>query len=380
MEKETKKLLLKHIKAGDNEPDALFDVRKILAGAGMELYAKLCCGRIKEAGLVDGIHVTCDAPPSWELHVDVLGLQLCRDILISYLQPEYMDEIQEVARKCQEYNIHINNMLYSLRKTDSSDLKGNKMEPSIYGVREDDVKDVGELYREELKQRGIFGRIRRMGSRMAFTCRMLTMFPGPLRILWPYIKKSWDYRDGVGGGTYTAERGKYAKALRRFTDAHGGTRQIGRLQGDDLVRYVYLAVKVYGKENPAEFNHVKTAKSCLEIENRYQEIKEAMEAVGRLTPIELLRMYPVEKEFDGKKWGSKDYFHTMEKLKERPMDKPIGDAKDVACLLWDYQNLDLDFLLMQWMNVLGDLKIYCNDSGPNAEFHDRLMRREKDDE
>ena len=135
-----------------------------------------------------------------------------------------------------------------------------------------------------------------------------------------------------------------------------------------------MAVKVYGKENHAEFNHAKAYKSCLEIENRYQELKQVMETIGRLTPMELLRLYPVTKEYDGEKWGTKDYFYTMDKFKKRPADKPIGDAQDVACFLWDYQNRDLTWLLLQWQNVLGDLHVYCNEPGPQDEFDERLQK------
>ena len=100
-----------------------------------------------------------------------------------------------------------------------------------------------------------------------------------------------------------------------------------------------------------------------------------MDTIGRLPPMELLRMYPVTKEYDGEKWGTKDYFYTMDRLSRLPANKPIGDAQDVACLLWDYQNWDLSFLLLQWENVLGDLHVYCNEPGPHDELHDRMMRR-----
>ena len=109
-----------------------------------------------------------------------------------------------------------------------------------------------------------------------------------------------------------------------------------------------------GKRTWQRWNSQKAYKSCLEIECRYQELKQVMETIGRLTPMELLRLYPVTKEYDGKRWGEKDYFYTMDRLRYLPADKPIGDAHDVACLLWDYQNWDLTELLLQWQNVLGD--------------------------
>lgn len=281
----------------------------------------------------------------------------------------------EIIKGCRDWTISVNNMLYSLRKISSKDLKADLMDAFVYKVDEDDEQDVTKLFKEELESRRLPGRMRKLARRTAFVIQMLRMFPGPFQILVPFIKESWKSWNIVGNVPYVESKGKYTKALRRFTDARGGTRRISRLQGDDLARYIFLAVKAYGKENPAEVNHTKAYKSCLEIENRYQELKQVMETIGRLTPMKLLRMYPITKEYDGEKWGTKDYFYTMDKLKKRPADKPIGDAQDVAVLLWDYQNWDLMELLLQWENVLEDLDIYCNDSGPHDELHDRMMRR-----
>ena len=46
MEKETKEVVLSHIKDGTYVPDMLFDIQKLMSKAGMELYAKPCCDRI----------------------------------------------------------------------------------------------------------------------------------------------------------------------------------------------------------------------------------------------------------------------------------------------------------------------------------------------
>lgn len=57
MEKETKEVVLSHIKDGTYVSNMLFDVQELMAKAGMELYAKPCCDRIEAAGLVDKVHV-----------------------------------------------------------------------------------------------------------------------------------------------------------------------------------------------------------------------------------------------------------------------------------------------------------------------------------
>lgn len=375
MEKETKEVILDHIKDGTYVSDMMFDIQELMARAGMELYAKPCCDRIEAAGLVDRVHVMLIPPSPWKLQVDADGMEACRRILEAYLQPEYLDGMHDVIRGCRDWTISVNNMLYSLRKISNKDLKADLMDNFVYKVGEEDGQDVTELFKAELESRKLPGRIRRLVKRISFVIQMLRMFPGPSRILVAFIKESWKSWNTAGIVPHVESNGKYTKALRRFTDSHGGTRRIDNLQGNDLVRYIFLAVKAYGKENLAEANHAKSYKSCLEIEDRYQELKLVMDTIGRLTPMELLRIYPVDKEYDGKKWGTKDYFYTMERLRRLPADKPIGDAQDVACLLWDYQNWELTELLLQWQNVLGDLHIYCNDSGPHDELHDRMMRR-----
>lgn len=372
MRDENMETLLKHIKEGRYVPDTIFDIRRMLAYKDMELYAKPCCDRIVSAGLVDGIHIARDIESPWNLVIDVHGMDLCREILKSYLQPEDVDTLCDVAKWCHELVILNNNQIYSLRKMTTKDIKASQKD--LIGCTNEDDKEVAELLRAELESRRLICRIRHLVGRIGFTCRLLAMFRGSMRALVPVIKEAWKGWELNGSDCYARSSGKYAEAMRRFTNAHGGAAGACKLRGDDLIRYIYLAVKVYGKENRTEFNHAKAYKSCLEIEKRYQELKQVMDTIGRLTPMELLRLYPVDKEYDGKKWGTKDYFYTMDRLRSLPADKPIGDAQDVAVLLWDYQNWDLAFLLLQWENVLGDLHVYCNEPGPQDELHDRMKK------
>lgn len=376
MDQESKTLLLKQIKEGGYLPDAMIDVHKVLANAGMELYEKLCCDRIEAAGLVDGMHVSHIPPAPWTLQMDAQGIGICREILGAYLQPQNLEDMQKLLQSCQDYYTSLNNMLYSLRKMSVDDLKAVRMEKFAYKVSEQDIKDIADLYEAERKRRRMPCYIRRMCDRMTFVCRMIRHFPGPAGLLWPFIREAWRHWDTIGVSAYTDNgQGKYSKALRRFTDGHGGTRGIKNLQGDDLAQYIFLAVKACGRESFEALNSSSGPKSCLMIEYRYQELKQVMEAIGKLTPAELLRMYPVEKKFNGTKLDEKDYFYTMDKLRCRPADRPLGGANDVACLLWDYQNIDLEDVLLEWMQVLGELRIYCNDPAPDDEFHEKLLER-----
>lgn len=374
MNKENKDRMLKHIREGRYIPDTTFDVRLILDYKDMELYAKPCCERIAAAGLVDGIHVARDIQSPWNLNVDCRGLELCKEILGRYLQPEHIEEISAAMRWSHESDILCNNHIYTLKKMTVKKLKATQKE--LLTDKKEGNRELSDLLKAELESRGMLCKIRRLPERIGDTLRLLEMLRGPVRELPILTAAAWKEWIFNGSAYYEGPKGKHTDALRRFTDVHGGMDGAGKLEGGELARYIYLAVKAYGKENQAEYNHAGTVKSCLEIERRHHHLLQVMTAIGRLAPRKLLQMYPVTKEYAGEQMGWKDYFFTMGRLKKLPMDEPIGDAQDVACLLWDYQNWDLELLLLQWMNVLSDMEIYCNEPGVNDEFHKRLRQRE----
>lgn len=376
MNQETKTQLFEHIKSGRYISDTVLDIEKIMGNAGMGLYTKPCCDRIADAGLVDGVHIFHVYPSQWKLQADFYGMERCKKILERYLQPEYLDALLEQLRDLHDWTISCNNILYMLRKMKRKDLKEGRTEMLGYKLGTEEAKDVAEYLKAELIHRNLPEQIKQVAHRIGDTCKLLSMFRGPARATIPFVIEAWKAWGDSVNDTPVEGTGAHTKALRRFKDTHGGTSGVAKLKKDDLIKYIYLAVRAYGKENKAEYWHT-GIKSCMELERRYGQLKQVMEAIGRLTLGELLRLYPVAKEYDGAKWGSKDYFYTMNKLKQWSFDQPIGDAQNVACLLWDYQNWDLEFLLLQWMNVLGDLHIYCNNPGPDDEFHRRLLNRER---
>ena len=53
----------------------------------------------------------------------------------------------------------------------------------------------------------------------------------------------------------------------------------------------------------------------------------------------LTGVLPIEKSYDGKRYGVKDYFSTVETLNGHGLDIPFGDS--VSEILWDYHNWDM---------------------------------------
>lgn len=70
--------------------------------------------------------------------------------------------------------------------------------------------------------------------------------------------------------------------------------------------------------------------------------------MGHIKLKNLIITFPITKEFDGEKWGEKDYFYTMQVLSEMGLDKAIG-REGITELLWDYQNDDLRYAYIEYM-------------------------------
>lgn len=58
--------------------------------------------------------------------------------------------------------------------------------------------------------------------------------------------------------------------------------------------------------------------------------------ISRLTPNQLITIFPIKKQYDGSKYEVKDYYTTMEELNRIGMDTAIGS--NTVELMFDYQN------------------------------------------
>lgn len=77
-----------------------------------------------------------------------------------------------------------------------------------------------------------------------------------------------------------------------------------------------------------------------------------MDLLERITPNQLMNMFPIEKVYDGEKYELKDYFSTIEHCKAHGLNKPIGNAFE---FLWDYMNTDTGLFLVRYMSFLSDI-------------------------
>lgn len=74
----------------------------------------------------------------------------------------------------------------------------------------------------------------------------------------------------------------------------------------------------------------------------FQGASAGKDVMSLLTPREFLRTFPPKKSYDGNKWGCIDYFSTMEKFKDLPMDEPINTSGvDMLEIISGYSNDDI---------------------------------------
>ena len=92
-------------------------------------------------------------------------------------------------------------------------------------------------------------------------------------------------------------------------------------------------------------------------------IKAYMEEI---TPQELMQMFPLEKVYNGQKWGSKDYPFAMKILRQHGLDKPLG--KNVQELLWDYMSDEITDFVVATMVSMDKIRRYAGEQTLIEEF------------
>ena len=92
-----------------------------------------------------------------------------------------------------------------------------------------------------------------------------------------------------------------------------------------------------GRELVYEQEH----KEDYETENLFAVSELYKSLVSGLTYREFMEIYPIDKRYDGARWGTRDYFSTMEFLSDIDLDSKIGGEKQVMDLFFEYDNWEL---------------------------------------
>ena len=153
----------------------------------------------------------------------------------------------------------------------------------------------------------------------------------------------------------------YSRAIERFFEKH-----MGAVLGEDnevTKKFLFLAVK-YEAERQHEQEKVKTKEK---IEADFRIFSILTDLLSGLTPKEFTQMFPIDKTYDGEKYGIKDYFSTIKAIKKIGPDTVIGSNR-IMEFLWDYQNRDIRNFEVNKMCTLSDMRRLEGHKGLMEEF------------
>lgn len=129
-------------------------------------------------------------------------------------------------------------------------------------------------------------------------------------------------------------------------------------------QYVFLGVKAIN-----ELESIKGRTLVREdIENEFIVLEWVIDLIARMTPEQLMQMFPPERYYDGSKCSCKDYFTTMEAIQKMPLREEIGSHRAAIELLWEYHNWDIVDFMVAWMECLSRMRIIDGYMDPFEEF------------
>lgn len=119
---------------------------------------------------------------------------------------------------------------------------------------------------------------------------------------------------------------------------------------DYVKRLILLEVKQYHSEGKRHYTELLYSNP----EERLTNIRITTNMLSILTPTEFMNLFPITKVYDGKKYGLKDYYSTMEYIKTLPQDKPITPER-INEFLMEYYNPDIEILMVDAMMAASNM-------------------------
>lgn len=143
------------------------------------------------------------------------------------------------------------------------------------------------------------------------------------------------------------------------------------------VKYINYAIDI----DSANHRLDNTYQTPFEVkQNAFNLIDALFGTIGRIKLKNLIKIFPIDKTYDGDKWDCKDYFFTMNVLKEKGLDNAVG-RDGVFDLMWDYENKDLREVTVFCMSCMsamykkqtgvGIAEKFCEDNGIGTYTMDR---------
>ena len=128
---------------------------------------------------------------------------------------------------------------------------------------------------------------------------------------------------------------------------------------------VFYGIKYVSKVKLAE-------KDFRELLLLYSIVKDIMLLMEQIPLKTIINMFPIIKEYDGKRFECKDYYSTLDYLKNKKMDEPLGD--EIHMFFFEYYNNDIMNFSIKQILLLDQLRKYQNQQSIFEDFLDTINK------
>lgn len=115
-------------------------------------------------------------------------------------------------------------------------------------------------------------------------------------------------------------------------------------------KILFLLIKIIGKER-RRMEEQKEEIIC----GMFNLIQLVKKLVSEYTPRQFMNLFPIKKDYDGDKYGVKDYFYCMDYISKIGIDNHIGEK--ASEFLMEYWNMDINFYIAKWMDIVSAVDI-----------------------
>ena len=158
----------------------------------------------------------------------------------------------------------------------------------------------------------------------------------------------------------------YTEVFERFLEKNSTelSKPYKDMDKDILKQCIYLHVKYVNASSRTYRNDSELSEEA--VISRFNLIRIGKDMLSLLTPKELVNMFPIEKVYNGEKFQMKDYFSTIEALKEYNENEMIGSK--ILNLLFDYSNIDITLFNVNLMSSTSDMCKINGEKTPMEKF------------
>lgn len=148
----------------------------------------------------------------------------------------------------------------------------------------------------------------------------------------------------------------FIKELRIANDKYETVEEYDK---DTLKKLIWTGVKMINASESRSNNQES-------LETKFSLVNIVNSLMSLITPRDFENIFPIDKEYDGEKWGMKDYFYTRKFIEEFGLDRVIGD--EIEDFLWDYLNLTTRLYTVRCLGIMSDLHKLETGKGIMEEF------------